>query len=157
MHSLVPQTLHVKDKTLNSSSLPNRSPSFSLSHVGFYKSFFFFLFLFLFSLQVATPTTITNAKTHGTRTNSKMDFIYRFTKPMRSNPKMGKENPEKKCASGRGWRKKNASVKTMKNYWGHWGLVLLEVLSRDTQSESNRLKKKEHVKTVSYILRSLLY
>ena len=87
-----------------------------------------------------------------------MDFIYRFTKPIRSNPKMGKENPEKKkYASGCGWRKKNASVKTMKNYWGHWGLVLLEVLGRDTQSESNRQKKKEHVKTVSYILRSLLY
>jgi hypothetical protein len=45
---------------------------------------------------VAKPTAITTTKTHGTRTNSKMDFIYRFTKPMRSNPKMGKENPEKK-------------------------------------------------------------
>ena len=78
---------------------------------------------------------------------------------MRSNPKIGKENPEKKKSVpvGVAGEKKNASVKTMKNYWGHWGLVLLEVLGRDTQSESNRQKKKEHVKTVSYILRSLLY
>ena len=95
MHSLVPQTLHVKDKTLNSSSLQNRSPSFSLSRWLLQFFFFFFSFLFLFSLQVATPMTITNVKTHSTRTNSKMDFIYRFTKPMRSNPKMDKENPKK--------------------------------------------------------------
>jgi hypothetical protein len=95
-----------------------------------------------------------------------MDFIYRFTKPMRSNPKMGKENPEKKCASGCGWRKKKRICKNHEELLGTLGtcfirslrgLVLLEVLGRDTQSESNRLKKKEHVKTVSYILRSLLY
>jgi hypothetical protein len=44
-----------------------------------------------------------------------MDFIYRFTKPMRSNPKMGKENPEKKkekkSASGCGRRKKRSICK----------------------------------------------
>ena len=128
MHSLVPQTLHVKDKTLNSSSLPNRSPSFSLSHVGFYKSFFLFLCLFLFSLQVATPTTITNAKTHGTRTNSKMDFIYRFTKPMRSNPKMGKENPEKKVCQWVWLEKKKRICKNHEELLGTLGTCFIRSL-----------------------------
>ena len=92
MYSLVPQILHMKEKTPNSYFRQNRSPSFSLSR-----------WLSFFSLSI-WPHRRPSPPRRPTAQGTTQKWIS-YTKLMGSNPEMGKENPEKKSGGGCGRRK----------------------------------------------------